>query len=179
VTQRPPGWPTAPAPAPSNARRLGLAVSRFLLALAAFGVMVALDRMLKAACSIDLLLASYGATAVVLVCAPTAEFARPRNVVAGHFIGASFGVACRLLLAPWSPELALVVSVSGAIALQTVLSSVHPPGGAVALFAVMAAEPFHPVSFVLVSATGGAAVFMACAWLLRAATRWVLDEEAA
>lgn len=162
---------------PSPAETVGLAIGRCLLAMAAIGVMVALDRMLRAAWSIDLLMGSYGAAAVVLVCAPHAEFARPRNVVMGHFIGASFGVACRLLLAPWSPELALVVSVGGAIALQTLLSSVHPPGGAVALFAVMAGEPFHPLAFVLVSATGGAAVFVACVWLLRAATRWVLDED--
>jgi CBS domain-containing membrane protein len=166
-----------PGPAPSRGETIGLAASRFLMALVALGAMVVLDRMLRAHWSIGLLLASYGATAVVLVCAPATEFARPRNVVVGHLVGATFGVACRLLVAPWSPELAIVLSVSGAIALQTLLSCVHPPGGAVALFAVMAGEPFHPLSFVLVSATGGAAVFVTCAWLLAAATRWVLDKE--
>lgn len=82
-----------------------------------------------------LLVASMGASAVLLFSAPEAPLSQPWNLLAGQVTSALVGVTCaRVLGTGWDSASA---AVAGAIALMAVLDCTHPPGGATALSAVV------------------------------------------
>ncbi len=97
---------------------------------------VLLDTYFFEAHDIHLLMASFGASAVLVFGAPQSPLAQPRNVLGGQFLSAIAGVTCQLLLASF-PTLAACTSVSLAIFLMTITKTLHPPGGASALLAVV------------------------------------------
>ncbi|MFN3198466.1 MAG: HPP family protein [Bradymonadia bacterium] len=82
-----------------------------------------------------MLIGSYGATSVVLLCLHDAPIARPRNLILGHLIAAVVGVLVRSLDFP--DPLALGLSLGLTITLMVLLDAIHPPGGAVALIAIL------------------------------------------
>ncbi len=81
-----------------------------------------------------MLLAPFGAQAVLMYGAYKAPLAQPRNVLMGHLIGAFMGVAVYDFFgtAWWSIALAVALT----IILMMVTYSLHPPGGAIAYVAV-------------------------------------------
>lgn len=86
-----------------------------------------------------LIVGSFGASAVLLFAAPRAPFSQPRNLIGGHVISAIVGVACFRYL----PDLLFIqesAAVATAIALMMLTRTVHPPGGATALIAVIGPE---------------------------------------
>jgi CBS domain-containing membrane protein len=87
------------------------------------------------------LVAPLGASAVLVFAAPASPLAQPWSVVGGNTLSAIVGVAC----ARWigDPALAGSVAVAAAIATMFAMRCLHPPGGAMALFAVLA----HAASF--------------------------------
>ena len=92
-----------------------------------------------------LIVPSMGASAVLLFAAPHAPFSQPWNVVVGHAISAIIGVACW----QWIPNLVIAASCSVALAIAAMYltRSIHPPGGATALAAVIGSEQLHALSF--------------------------------
>lgn len=84
----------------------------------------------------DLLLASMGASAVLLFCIPDGALSGPWAVFGGHSISALLGVTAHL----WIPEpsLAGALAVGTSIFFMSILRCLHPPGGATALSAVLA-----------------------------------------
>ncbi len=84
------------------------------------------------------LIGSFGASAVLTYGAPLAEFSQPRNLVLGHVVSALVGVTTHKLI-PGMDHLALAaaVAVSFAVLGMHVTRSLHPPGGATALIAVI------------------------------------------
>ena len=89
-----------------------------------------------------LLIGSFGASAVLLYGAPRAPFSQPRNLIGGHLISALVGVACYRYL-PDVPVLQAATAVATAIALMMITRTVHPPGGATALIAVIGPDAVH------------------------------------
>ncbi|APW40942.1 hypothetical protein RD110_24795 [Rhodoferax koreense] len=81
------------------------------------------------------LVAPMGASAVLVFCVPSSPLAQPWSVVAGNTVSALIGVAC----ARWvdDPLLAAPLAVGLAIAAMLMLRCLHPPGGAMALSAVL------------------------------------------
>ncbi|MBE7445685.1 MAG: HPP family protein [Planctomycetia bacterium] len=81
-----------------------------------------------------MLLGSLGSTAPLLYCAYKAPLAQPRNVMLGHFLGASIGVVVHDFFGVtwWS----LALGVSLAVVLMFVTYSIHPPAGATAYVAI-------------------------------------------
>jgi CBS domain-containing membrane protein len=81
------------------------------------------------------LLAPLGASAVLVFAVPASPLAQPWSVVGGNVISALVGIAC----ARWIPDPALAgaAAVSLAIGAMFMLRCLHPPGGAMALIAVM------------------------------------------
>jgi CBS domain-containing membrane protein len=81
------------------------------------------------------LLAPIGASAVLVFAAPSSPLAQPWAVVGGNAISALVGLAC----AAWVPDpvLASALAVALAIGTMLVLRCLHPPGGAMALLAVL------------------------------------------
>ena len=89
-----------------------------------------------------LVIGSFGASAVLLYGAPRAPFSQPRNLLGGHLISAVVGVACFLYL-PDITGLREGVAVATAISLMMATRTIHPPGGATALIAVIGNDTVH------------------------------------
>jgi CBS-domain-containing membrane protein len=95
------------------------------------------------------LIGSFGASAVLIYGAVRSPLAQPRNLVGGHLISAAIGVAAWQVLgtAPW---LAAAFAVATAIAAMHATKTLHPPGGATALIAVIGSEKIHSLGFLYV-----------------------------
>ena len=93
-----------------------------------------------------LIVGSFGASSVLLFAAPGSPFAQPRNLFGGHALSALIGVACYLLLHEYS-ILAPAMAVASAIAAMQLSRTLHPPGGATALIAVIGEGPVHQIGF--------------------------------
>ncbi len=105
---------------------------------ALFGIAVAMlvTRLaVGASGGLPLLLAPMGASAVLLFAVPASPLAQPWAMFGGNVVSALAGVTCALLIPdPW---LAAPAAVALAIAAMSLLRCMHPPGGAVALTAVI------------------------------------------
>lgn len=84
------------------------------------------------------LVASMGASAVLLFAVPHSPLAQPWPLVGGTLISACVGVTC----ASFIPVLWIAAAAAVALSILLMLSthSLHPPGGAVALLAVLGGE---------------------------------------
>lgn len=85
-----------------------------------------------------LIVASMGASAVLLFAVPHGQLSQPWPLVAGHGISALIGVSCALLFPGQFLAGSLAVGLS--IAAMYYLKCTHPPGGATALSAVIGGE---------------------------------------
>ncbi|WP_420886849.1 HPP family protein [Candidatus Magnetaquicoccus inordinatus] len=105
-----------------------------------------------------LLIGSFGASAVLLYGAPSTPFAQPRNLIGGHLLSALIGVIMFQWLGtvPW---LAAAYAVSLAIVAMHVTRTLHPPGGATALIAVIGSDALHQLGFLYVLAPVGVGAF--------------------
>ena len=92
------------------------------------------------------LIGSFGASAVLIYGAPGAELSQPRNLVGGHMVSALAGILAYKLL-PNHIGLAAAVAVSVAIAGMHLTQTLHPPGGATALIAVIGGDSIHELGF--------------------------------
>lgn len=106
-----------------------------------------------------MLVGSLGASGVLLYGAPKSPLAQPRNVIGGHVVSALVGVASWKVLhgEPW---LAGAVAVSTATAFMHLTRTLHPPGGATALIAVIGGEKVHSLGFLYAIAPIGLAAFV-------------------
>ena len=91
------------------------------------------------------LVASMGASAVLLFAVPHGPLSQPWAVFGGHLVSAVIGVACARLLTDTVTASALAVAL--AISAMYYLRCIHPPGGATALTAVAGGESVHALGF--------------------------------
>ncbi len=90
-------------------------------------------------------IASMGASAVLLFAVPHGQLSQPWPVLAGHGFSATIGVLCaRYLGHGW---LAAGCAVGLSIGLMHQLKCIHPPGGATAMTAVVGGESVHALGF--------------------------------
>lgn len=82
-----------------------------------------------------MIIASMGASCVLLFAVPHGPLSQPWAVLGGHTLSASIGVTCGLLIADAHIAAALAVGLS--IGTMYYLRCIHPPGGATALTAVI------------------------------------------
>jgi CBS domain-containing membrane protein len=92
-----------------------------------------------------LIIASMGASAVLLFAVPHGALSQPWPLVGGHLISALIGVTCAKLLP--NPFLAAALAVSLAILVMYYLRCIHPPGGATALAAVLGGESIRLLGY--------------------------------
>ena len=92
-----------------------------------------------------MIIASMGASAVLLFAVPHSALAQPWNVVGGHLVSALIGISC----ARFIPDilLAAAISVGFAIVAMHYLRCIHPPGGATALTAVIGGPAVHSMGY--------------------------------
>ncbi len=96
-----------------------------------------------------MIIGSFGASAVLIYGAIKSPLAQPRNLIGGHMVSAIIGVTCYKLFYPhmW---LAASLAVATAIALMHATKTLHPPGGATALIAVIGSEKVHNLGYLYV-----------------------------
>jgi len=108
-----------------------------------------------------MIIGSFGASAVLIYGAIKSPLAQPRNLIGGHVISAVIGVACFQFLGDqmW---LASAVAVATAIAVMHLSKTLHPPGGASALIAVIGSDQIHALGYLyaLIPAGSGAVIML-------------------
>lgn len=119
-----------------------------------------------------MVIASMGATAVLLFAVPHGALSQPWPVVGGHLISAFIGVACYRYIA--DPYIAGAVAVGLAIGAMYYLRCLHPPGGATALVAVLGGETVHQLgySFLVTPVLENVLVLLAAAVAVNLPFRW-------
>lgn len=114
-----------------------------------------------------MIIGSFGASAVLIYGAIRSPLAQPRNLLGGHILSAIIGVSAFQWLGgqPW---LAAAVAVSTAIAVMHLTKTLHPPGGATALIAVIGGDSVHGLGYlyVVMPAALGAIVMLIVALLV-------------
>jgi CBS-domain-containing membrane protein len=114
-----------------------------------------------------MIIGSFGASAVLIYGAIRSPLAQPRNLIGGHIISAAIGVtAFKLLPAPlW---LTSAIAVATSIAIMHATKTLHPPGGATALIAVIGSQKIHNLGYlyVLIPAGVGPLIMLAVALLV-------------
>jgi len=113
-----------------------------------------------------LLIGSFGATAILVYGAPEVEFSQPRNLVGGHVVSAIIGVAVFMLVK--EPSIASASAVSLAVIAMHFTRTLHPPGGATALIAIIGGDKVHALgfSYVLCPVLAGALIMLLVALLV-------------
>ena len=97
-----------------------------------------LNQWLSPVINLPLLVASFGASAVLIFAIPDSKLSQPRNFVGGQVISALVGVIVRLIIhVPWIAE---PVGMSLSLVAMQLTSSTHPPAGATALIACAVEE---------------------------------------
>ena len=111
-----------------------------------------------------LILGSFGASAVLIYGAIKSPLAQPRHLIGGHIISAIIGVTAWKLLF-FQPWLAAALAVSVAIAVMHLTKTLHPPGGATALIAVIGGPKIHHLGYlyVLMPVAAGAFIMLVVA----------------
>ena len=94
----------------------------------------------------SLMVGSFGATAVLAYGAVDSPLAQPRNIIGGHVISAIVGVTMFKLFGTniW---FASALAVSTSIAIMQITRTLHPPGGATALIAVIGGIQIHSLGY--------------------------------
>jgi len=128
----------------SHAEKLISAVGGFVGIL----LVIAVSRYFVGNDSVALLVASMGASAVLLFAVPHGTLAQPWPLVGGHLVSALVGVTCSRLVP--DPLVAAALAVSLAITAMYYLRCIHPPGGATALTAVVGGPQLHALGYAYV-----------------------------
>jgi CBS-domain-containing membrane protein len=114
-----------------------------------------------------MIIGSFGASAVLIYGAIKSPLAQPRNLIGGHIISAIIGVACYKLFSThmW---LAAALAVATAIAVMHATKTLHPPGGATSLIAVIGSQKIHNLGYLyaFIPVGLGAAIMLLVALLV-------------
>jgi CBS-domain-containing membrane protein len=119
-----------------------------------------------------MLIASMGASAVLVFGVPHGPLSQPWPVIAGHGISAIIGVLCARVI----PDIVVAGScaVGLSIIMMRVMKCIHPPGGATALTAVIGGPAVHGLgySFVGMPVLLNAMVIVFAAVIVNYPFRW-------
>lgn len=92
------------------------------------------------------LIGSFGASSVLIYGAVQSPLAQPRNLILGHLISAVVGVTVYKFI----PDIIWItapLAVASSIVLMQITKSLHPPGGATALIAVIGSEKIKSLGY--------------------------------
>ncbi len=95
--------------------------------------------------SATLIVASMGASAVLLFAVPHGPLSQPWPVIGGHLVSAVIGVTCARYIP--GTLIAAATAVALAIGAMHYLRCIHPPGGATALSAVVGGAGIHSLGY--------------------------------
>jgi CBS-domain-containing membrane protein len=106
-----------------------------------------------------MLIGSFGASAVLLFAVTNSPLAQPRNVLGGYLISAIIGVSSYKLFS-FELWLASAIAVATAITVMQLTQTLHPPGGATALIAVIGSEDIHELGYMYALTPVGMGAFI-------------------
>ncbi len=114
-----------------------------------------------------LMIGSFGASAVLIYGAIRSPLAQPRNLVGGHIFSAIVGVTCWKFFNQY-PWLAEAMAVASCIAIMHLTRTLHPPGGATGLIAVIGSPAIHKMGYlyVLIPAVLGPIILLCVALII-------------
>ena len=95
------------------------------------------------------LIGSFGASSVLVYGIIQSPFSQPRNLVGGHLISALIGVSVHKL-APDIIWIAAPLAVSLSIIFMQITKTLHPPGGATALIAIIGSDKIKNLGYMYV-----------------------------
>ena len=119
-----------------------------------------------------MLVASMGASAVLLFAVPHGTLSQPWSVLGGHGLSAVVGVTCARIIP--DPMMAAACAVGLAIGVMHYARAIHPPGGATALTAVIGGQQVADLgyAFVIHPVLVNASIMIATAIAFNAAFAW-------
>ena len=92
------------------------------------------------------LIGSFGASSVLVFGIIQSPFSQPRNLVGGHLISALIGVTIHKLV-PDIIWIAAPLAVSLSIVMMQITKTLHPPGGATALIAIIGSDKIKALGY--------------------------------
>ncbi|TDX84367.1 HPP family protein [Epilithonimonas xixisoli] len=92
------------------------------------------------------LIGSFGASSVLIYGAVNSPLAQPRNLIGGHVFSALVGVTAYKFL-PDILWLSASIAVASSIVVMQITKTMHPPGGATALIAVLPAQKIQELGY--------------------------------
>lgn len=98
--------------------------------------------------AMPLILASTGASAILIFSLPFSPVSQPWNLVGGHLVSAFVGVSCYLLIP--DAVLASSLSIPFSMLFMHYLRCMHPPGGATAITAVIGGSSVHALGYAFI-----------------------------
>lgn len=123
----------------------------FLASMLGIGSLAYIHQYFAASIDSIFIIGSFGASAVLLYGAPNSPFSRSKNVFWGHIFSATIGVfIANLIIDPELKWLACALAVSLAILVMQLTKTIHPPGGATALIAVIGSSTIKSLGFLYI-----------------------------
>lgn len=95
------------------------------------------------------LIGSFGASSVLIYGAIQSPLAQPRNLIGGHLVSAVIGVTAYKLF-PNTIWLSAPLAVALSIVCMQITKTLHPPGGATALIAIIGKEKIKSLGYLYV-----------------------------
>lgn len=116
---------------------------------------------------LTLVVGSFGASAVLIYGVPNSPLSQPRNLIGGHLLSAIVGVVSYKLFSS-NLFLATAIAVSTSILIMQLTLTLHPPGGATSLIAVIGGEQIHELEFfyILIPVFSGALILFLIAFIV-------------
>ena len=116
---------------------------------------------------LTLVVGSFGASAVLIYGVPNSPLSQPRNLIGGHLLSAIVGVISYKLFSS-NLFLATAIAVSTSILIMQLTLTLHPPGGATSLIAVIGGEQIHVLEFfyILIPVFSGALILFLIAFIV-------------
>lgn len=137
----------------------------FVSALVALTLITVISAKFLSGISVPFIIASMGASAVLLFAVPSSPMNHPWAVIVGHLSSALVGVICAQEID--SIQFAAPIASAVAILVMLYLRCLHPPGGATAMLVVLGSDRVHaagyqfiltPIAFNIVILLGAALV---------------------
>lgn len=95
------------------------------------------------------LIGSFGASSVLIYGIINSPLAQPRNLIGGHLVCALVGVTVYKII-PGELWLSAALAVALSIVMMQITKTLHPPGGATALIAVIGSEKVKALGYLYV-----------------------------
>ncbi|WP_349663208.1 HPP family protein [Cellulophaga lytica] len=121
----------------------------FLGAFVGIGLMAFIQSFYLSELENVFLIGSFGASCVLIYGAVQSPLAQPRNLIGGHVLSAIVGVTIANFI-PTVIWIAAPLAVSFSIILMQYTKTLHPPGGATALIAVIGTEKIRALNYMYV-----------------------------